>query len=184
MRNWRRRIQPKTEIENRHREIIDIRARHRFVQALAEANDERACFGERVLQIHRQQRIVLDNQPPDSAQRMTILRRLNHLHIPADCRRALSDQIVIRAKLPPTAHVPCILRCADHNGVNWGTSVSVRRCLDGSRRLQASSRLATINLGKANPSAELSSRSRVFARVFVRPPSGDEGESHARGGYS
>ena len=92
-RNRRRRVRPKTEIENHHGEIIEVRPRHRLVQGLAEANDNGARLSQSILQIHRHQRIVFDDQHPHPVQRMIIVRRLNHGPVPAETDAALSEYL-------------------------------------------------------------------------------------------
>jgi hypothetical protein len=53
VRNRRRRMRPKTEIEHRHGKVIDVRPRHRLVQGLAQTNNDGAGPGQSVLEIYR-----------------------------------------------------------------------------------------------------------------------------------
>ncbi len=64
---------PKTEIENRHREVVGVSAHHCLVKSMADADDNRAHPGERVLDIHREQKIVFDQEHCDAAQWMIIV---------------------------------------------------------------------------------------------------------------
>jgi RNA polymerase sigma-70 factor (ECF subfamily) len=67
---------PKTEIENRHREIGGVRPQHRLVQGLAEPDNHRARLDQSRLQIHGQQRIVFNDEHSDAAQLIVIVHRL------------------------------------------------------------------------------------------------------------
>ena len=72
-REGRHRIGPETEIENRHREIVGVGARHRVLKSMADTDDDRAHPGECVLDIHREQQIVFDQEHCDAAQWMIIV---------------------------------------------------------------------------------------------------------------
>jgi hypothetical protein len=77
-RDRRRRFGPETKVENRHCEIAGVRPQHRLVQRLAEADNHRARLDQSDLQIHRQQRVVFDDEHSDAAQLVVTIRRLNH----------------------------------------------------------------------------------------------------------
>ena len=66
-------IRPKAEIKNRHREVVDVSPRHRLVKSMAHIDDDCAHPGERVLDIHREQQIVFDNEHCDAAQWIIIV---------------------------------------------------------------------------------------------------------------
>jgi hypothetical protein len=71
-------IRPKTEIKDRHREVVSVGPRHGLGKTMAYIDDDRASPDESRLEIHCQQQIVFDNKNSNAAQWTIVVHRLNH----------------------------------------------------------------------------------------------------------